>query len=166
MCPVLVYLMADTSPCLLNRPLTQGYKSSLNLLKSFFFFFQSGFFPPLHFDFCFFFSPSTYISFSFAQHHLYSFPLEGTLGLQSLEKSLPSPGFDRSSAPLSSVACFSKPRLSGLPAPSGMCWQEEGVVQPAGWGLLFPLQALLHLGAQKERLKECPEPQDRSHPRS
>lgn len=107
LCPLLVYLRSDTSPCLLNRPFTQGYKSSLYLLKSCFFFFPVWFFPPLRFNFCSFsLPPPTYISFSFAQHHLYSFPLEGTLGLQSLEKSLPSPGFDRYSAPLSSVACF------------------------------------------------------------
>lgn len=37
LCPLLVYLTGDTSPCLLNHPFTQGYKSSLYLLKSFFF---------------------------------------------------------------------------------------------------------------------------------
>lgn len=60
LCPSLVYLMADTSPCLLNRPFTQGYKSSLYLLKRFFFFFFGlDIFPLCVSIFALFFPPHT-----------------------------------------------------------------------------------------------------------
>lgn len=56
LCPLLVFLMGDTSPCLLNRPFTQGYKSSLYLLKSCFFF-SVWFFPLCVSIFALFLSP-------------------------------------------------------------------------------------------------------------